>query len=325
MPVNVALLTWNMGNTKPAAPEVSYIAKELLEGSTPDLIVIALQEAKESLAEALEKGPLKGKYAVVAEETATGITKIAEGLSTMRTEVLQKVGTGKITPLTKVSRKGIKLKGATCIAFEYGGFRFGFAGAHLDASKSEKRDAEFKEAVAVLKELKANYLFFMGDLNYRLPVGGKLLNKDITVEQLSALLCNADTRMKLFMEADPLRPGSKTNTHDFIFPIPICYTGKNPEITVPTYKRDTKVKTPRKVDKNGNVPVADFMALHFKGRDGNAPAVSEKRPGEFDLGWLDRVGFSCPSGTSFKEEDSRDLHGTTSSDHAPFLLKGVCK
>lgn len=320
MAVNIALLTWNVGNSKFTAQDLTIISKALLADSKPELIILGLQEAKDSLGAALTKGPLKG-YTLAAEEGTWGMTKLTEGISNIFTEVLVSDSVkAKLKPYgTKVAKDVFfKLKGSVCIAFEYDGIKFGVAGAHLDASDKGARQTAFKASVKALQQLKANCLFILGDLNYRIPVAdGTAVSAKTTADELCAMLVDAKKRATLFTKLDPIGMDGPDGGAGYLYPPPLNAKG---EVSYPTYKRHAKgiaAFAAKQTKENA-------LALYFGDAQSSALAASTKRKGECEIGWLDRVGVSLPSGGTFSPDFSEALIEVPTSDHAPFLLKGRC-
>ncbi len=313
--LNMALVTWNCGNEKDDNDAAQKIAESWKKDFDPDVIAVALQEAKEPYVGDLMAGNVLKNYEILDEKSMWGITKLKEGLTHIQMAVLvKKEKRGEFSdPRTKLAKTFGKCKGGVCIAFTYRGKSFGIAGAHLDASSDKQRATEVDSIVKVLKSLGATFMFIAGDLNYRLKLDGKILTKSTKIIDFCKMLLDDKKRAEIFGNCDVLQTSGVAKA-GFRCPPPMA----KGRIMFPTYKKAPRVPS--------LYADADELAkLYFAGVDPESTIESKKkgREGTAECGWLDRVGYSVASGGGFKFKAFYDVPSVVSSDHTPCVLLGT--
>ncbi|MCU0567016.1 MAG: hypothetical protein MUF49_10510 [Oculatellaceae cyanobacterium Prado106] len=247
-----------------------------------------------------------------------------------------------------------KCKGGAFARVMFQGKKIGFIGAHLDGPvKAANTDRQITKLLQSITGSTAttpagintditnqfDALFFMGDLNYRLM---GIATKP-TVNDMVAAVGQTASRRALW-DYDTLN-GTQllASSHS---PLVTAYQFTFPRFDVlPTYKRAYQdrtldnaclrlssrmlgsagelltpgVRTPEQIAANR----AMLEGCYYRGKVGSNSALSTKRTGYYELGWLDRVGYRIKAGTTvtpgsvqFKTLDSIVL-----SDHTPVVMK----
>lgn len=266
------------------------------------------------------------------------------------------------TNVTTTSYKdGIEGKGGVCISFTTEGARFGFAGCHLDSKKASNRNDQIRKVMKRLsgspkgdhasvgdinQALDANYhaVFMTGDLNYRLRP-----SQDITLDwdpwDLADLIADPARRDELWALDtlnDTMFIDTKAKDEDkallggqrlvnkptdspagfgFIFPKPA-------PLFLPSYKIDYKTddaQNPWLRINSQNAGVQDVADCYFKRKHKGEVLYDAKssRPGLFELGWLDRVGYRLRPNNppTVTVDEFKNFEGFKLADHAPVMMK----
>jgi hypothetical protein len=247
-----------------------------------------------------------------------------------------------------------KCKGGAFARVFFRGKKIGFIGAHLDGPVKEKAtDRQIQkllqsitastaaDAVGLNADLTNQFdaLFFMGDLNYRLMA---IANKG-TVNDMVAAVGRTATRKALW-DYDTLN-GTQllASSHS---PLVKTYGFTFPKFDMlPTYKRAYKDRTsdnsclrlssrmagsqgellepgrntPNQIDSHRSM----LQGCYYQGKVGSDSALSDKRQGYYELGWLDRLGYRIKTGTTVipGSVESKALDNIVLSDHTPILMK----
>lgn len=186
-------------------------------------------------------------------------------------------------------------------------------------------------------------VFFMGDLNYRLKaipntvVGGQSMSEVITATDMAGLIDNPADRLSLLTNLDSLEDSLLKKNFGFTFNN--CRPQANGGAVAahpfpPTYKIKYN-NVPPFAFPGGNIPVG-AQAAAIGGAAGAVenlyrlanPAIAtpphpakffNEDRGQYDLGWLDRIGWITPVGGAVNVVSQETFTGII-SDHLPVML-----
>lgn len=355
------LATWNCENQAPNGTMLGqFIVPDFLalphnHLPVPDIIVVALQEAKplnnQFVSERLALTPaLGGVYTHVAEHYMNGMTKgkinyIHMGVIAHNNNVnyVQNITTGKY-------KDGLEGKGGVYITLTYNNppapaKRFCFIGAHLDSKDATKRDRQIRELLrtvtnsnanatdtAIAQALTANFhaVFFMGDLNYRLTSGGGI-PVGTQVQTMVNLISTSVGRTQLWRQ-DTLNGEALSVAVDLrsILVSKFDFNFPRMDHLLPTYKREYQNQTPcqalaaQVTPGNAGNLTAPAQALlqqcYFNNQGLTQQAIYNAHRKAFDLGWLDRIGYKAALG-NVQAPVVKTYDNLTLSDHTPVLMQ----
>lgn len=178
------------------------------------------------------------------------------------------------------------------------GFSLQVACAHLDSKTADVRTTQVKNMLQQMEEEHPSASkIVLGDLNYR-------LSRDHTNKtEVMDLLVSSDKKWSSLAIRDPLNPGSKFGEKASLISAYDFECNQPHGEYLPTYKRD---------------PDALHLLAPFATRDLYSKGLDkDKRAGELELGWLDRLCWKVPrnSGKEFVLEKDEGWQGVGGSDH----------
>ena len=277
---------------------VNYIKSK--KNNKPSLIVIGLQEATSYdnwaatfIGEKLARPELLGRhYTLLASERFKGITKGKQIIGHKANQVIQVLGhkNAKISAETDQSKKKWYGEKGFCFAgVNMDGKNLGFISTHLSSdTDAAKKQNEGKKILEFLKEEAKSdtfdALFMMGDLNFRVKQEGAAGDK----KSVQRNLLSPGGRLKL-QQHDSFDPQAFAKL-PFIWP-------PHEAGTLPTYKRkkDKSVYgTIRRLKSREGIDNRALLNLYPIGS-------KQDRPGFWDFGWLDRIGYACVAPGQFNQ------------------------
>jgi hypothetical protein len=203
-----------------------------------------------------------------------------------------------------------------------GAIRIVLSGAHLDSKNAAKRTAQVNGAQNSADALSVGPLdwdvqFLMGDLNYRLnKTGNHNLAAFCHLIALNRPLLFADDSMA----GDPIL-GAGGN---WVFPPPVAGApGPGAGYYLPTYKKRYEANAVAAAGAAALAlpanPLTNVPALYDIKVDRNGAVKEGSREGQYDLGWLDRIGYRINgrSGRQVNHIFSGSPPDLILSDHAP--------
>ncbi len=216
----------------------------------------------------------------------------------------------KVAPLKK-SRGFFSEKGFVGVDVEFFGKRLNFISTHLDAKTEAHRLKDCETIIDTLHELsgKGAYdgLWLMGDLNFRIPpfdatfdINGKVSLKHVDPEDYTPkptdsrymidLLRSRDGR-KMLMAHDSFHKTEAFKGMPYVWP-------KFHPDSLPTYKRKHKSKHYKLIqkledviDKDGKIAQTRLPEIQNLFTSKGVVKFKKKR-GQWDMGWLDRIGYA---------------------------------
>jgi endonuclease/exonuclease/phosphatase family metal-dependent hydrolase len=326
MVMRIWLGTWNV---EQQFPDQSMLDSWFNTGRklNPDLLAFGFQEADRN-----GTFTVSG-YQPIREVTVNGRTKAHKNRQLLivfqrnnwNEVVPAKVHAGQWRKDLSTPKKKLKFwaeygKGAavvTLLSVEGSGCMYAICSAHLDSKSSPERINQINQILNQAKTtagMEPEVLFFMGDLNYRLNAKPPIQAKQTTADNMiDAIAKNRPALLKL----DSFNP--QDFPAGFVFPDPCDGIPKSAPY-LPTYKRiyaGPAGVTARAAA--GKLPsrdaVRDCFALKVKN---NIVQVGE-RAGQYDLGWLDRIGYKVSSSHSGQVTHlcSGSCPDLVLSDHTP--------
>lgn len=206
---------------------------------------------------------------------------------------------------------------------------FAFTSAHLDSRNPVRQNTEcdLLEQVRAGLNPAPDVSFVMGDLNYRLalpPVlnGAPDPKFDRRLDQVALKMCSALGRAQLFA-LDTLGTNCHFATqHGYTFAPPRRYVDSTAyTYFAPTYKRKKGADPP------GYRALADQAVAEVKRaygfateKHGKVEYIQESRGGQFDAGWLDRIGYKDTFGATYNIVAADARHDLNVSDHVPVYM-----
>lgn len=347
------LATWNCENQFPPADLIAAFVPSAVNAESPldrpDVIAIGVQEGVPSHGRITA---LFGRHSAPPQWISDHVAALLRDYDAVGSHHLAGTTKGPLNyqQLGLLVRRGVDIsdlefgdyrasfsgKGGVVCTFTLAGKRIGIMSAHLDSSSAALRKSNLigllQKAGSLLRgDRKRNFfqsrrnasawpddfdvLFLMGDLNYRLKPPGR-------PESANTLAAMIATDPKRLWELDTLNAALTREPIwlGFQFPAPM-------PLFFPTYKREYRTRGPYNpsllfAQQERKTPAAARAAYfsHINPATFDQPLDIAKR-GEYDLGWLDRVGWRASSNGSVSCAAFVDFSTLVLSDHTPVLMK----
>jgi endonuclease/exonuclease/phosphatase family metal-dependent hydrolase len=345
------LATWNCENQFPPDDMIrGFIPAEMQRGGMlawPDVIAIGVQEGEPSHAQKRAAFGFQSSRPQWLSEHVAAMLNQYESIGSHHLAGSTK-GPVNFQQLGILVRRGVTVsdlrfddyrgslsgKGGIVCSLSVDRRRIGIISAHLDASTADRRRENLNGLVCKVAKLQPgargvtdlstarvtlrshfDAVFLMGDLNYRLKPPGTVLSPNA----LSELIASPDGLEQLW-SLDTLNASLRSDSAWYGFEFP-----KPSPLFNPTYKREYRTRGPNNPSLvfARNRTAANARAAYFAHVDPAAfgrPLDIAKR-GEYDLGWLDRVGWVSGHGAHVSCEQFVDFPELVLSDHTPVLMK----
>jgi endonuclease/exonuclease/phosphatase family metal-dependent hydrolase len=298
--MKIWLGSWNV---EQQFPDNSMISKWVLQsggGQTAHVIALGFQEA--TRAGRINALPGYSQVAGVTVEGRTHNTKNCQNLFVFVRTAEHSKGVG-LRDQAKLDTAGVASSSTTTMLpiKEYGKggavamvhytprsggkpWRIAIFTAHLDSKKTETRQGQITTLLNLVQDVNYDVAFLMGDLNYR-------VNSNTLMPISAASMADLIGYQRLTLYAQ-----DSFNVNDFgggwTFPDP-CDGAPNRPLYLPTYKRHYKGEKGNAArNAVGQLPAPDAVRACFNIDSDKKGMVEESgRAGQFDLGWLDRIGY----------------------------------
>jgi hypothetical protein len=296
--MRVWLGTWNV---EQQFPDQNMIQAWLADGQkyNPDILAFGFQEATRNGAFSI------GGYQEINEVTVKGRTKGKKNrqlLAVFQSNqwdwlVPEKIASGDWRKNLSTPKKKLKFwaeygKGAavvTLLSAENAGCLFAICSAHLDSKNADERKNQISQILEQAKQtagMVPEVIFFMGDLNYRLNAGGPIPANQTTKSTMVDAIAN---KRAALLAQDSFKVGDFPS--GFVFPDP-CDGAPNSPPYLPTYKRIYAGAAGATAKSSAaNLPSPDAVKKCFALKVKNDIVQVGERAGQYDLGWLDRIGY----------------------------------
>lgn len=337
--MRIWLGTWNCEQQFPTLAQLTAWANHggaAGGAGTCDLVVMTFQECARN-----HFVPTIGGHAPIVHLTANGQTKNVENCQSMLVwEAVRGVngrvihtGQSHVDVTERTFKRKVKFwaeygKGSANNIIWYalpangGVIGIVLSGAHLDSKNAQKRTAQVNGAENSAPALSNGPLpwdvqFLMGDLNFRVnKVGNHNLASFCHMAAVQPQLLFADDSMG----ADPIL-GAGGN---WTFPPPIAGApGPAAGLYLPTYKKRYKAAAAAAALNAAQAlpanPTVNIPALYDLETDKNGAVKEGSRAGQYDFGWLDRIGYRINGGSprQVTHRYSGSPPDLILSDHAP--------
>lgn len=343
--MRIWLGTWNVEQQFPSLQQLQDLVNDAngspFAAATCDVIVMCFQECARQHAV-----PTIGGHVAILHQTAMGQTKNQENCQALMAwemargvnGTINHIGGGGVNSVTeRTFKRKVKFwaeygKGSASniLWFHPNGaaapWGIVISAAHLDSKSAAKRTVQVNNAVNAAPTVAHgagnwDVQFLLGDLNFRLD---KTANHNLAA--FSTLV--ATNRRMLFgddsMRNDPvLGPAGNWTFPDPVQGVP----GPAAPLQLPTYKRIYKPAAAAVVARNvagllATNPAANAQRvpqLFDLKTDSNGAVAEGGRDGQYDMGWLDRIGYRvrAGSGRTVTHVYSGSPAQLVLSDHAP--------
>jgi hypothetical protein len=344
---NIWIMSWNceaVGHTSAQVVEMWNTAGGY--GEQPDMIVVGMQEAAKVDGGFLTHQILKGissGYSMICDLNIHGMTKFGQlftgGCYQHLGIIVKNTFKSQVTNVhTDRNLKGkTSEKGSLDCTMDIGATKVCFVSTHLSANTPESRSKDLAKQLAfaagtaatsapsaIRDALAGRYgvTFLFGDLNYRLgSIEGRLGTApksitEITRGQMAAKMCTELGREQMW-DLDTLNQSELADPKGFGFEFP-----KPAPLFMPTYKRIYD----KPADKQACIQFAtkptELLAcqVYIKGKGDKILEVNQKRR-EYDIGWLDRIGFLAHAPAHVTMTAFIDFPKIVVGDHVGVLMK----